>query len=97
LTAADVQAVYPNGLAADPNQSVILQQVWLVQKKLTSAIDEFRLNKELFSGNTLTLGVYAAHYTMNDNWSLGSNILTTNVPNASRSSCRPPLVETSIR
>ena len=83
LTTADVQAVYPNGLAADPNQGVILQQVWLVQKKLTSAIDEFRLNKELFSGNTLTLGVYAAHYTMNDNWSLGSNILTTNVPNAS--------------
>ena len=82
LTTADVQAVYPNGLAADPNQGVILQQVWLVQKKLTSAIDEFRLNKELFSGNTLTLGVYAAHYTMNDNWSLGSNILTTNVPNA---------------
>jgi outer membrane receptor protein involved in Fe transport len=82
LTAADVQAVYPNGLAADPNQSVILQQVWLVQKKLASAIDEFRLNKELFGGNTLTLGVYAAHYTMNDNWSLGSNILTTNVPNA---------------
>ena len=83
LTTADVQAIYPNGLAADPNQGVILQQVWLVQKKLTSAIDEFRLNKELFSGNTLTLGVYAAHYTMNDNWSLGSNILTTNVPNAS--------------
>ena len=82
LTTADVQAVYPNGLAADPNQGVILQQVWMVQKKLTSAIDEFRLNKELFSGNTLTLGVYAAHYTMNDNWSLGSNILTTNVPNA---------------
>ena len=83
LIGAPIQAVYPNGLAADPNQGVILQQVWLVQKKLTSAIDEFRLNKELFSGNTLTLGVYAAHYTMNDNWSLGSNILTTNVPNAS--------------
>jgi hypothetical protein len=83
LTGAPVQAIYPNGLAADPNQGVILQQVWLVQKKLASAIDEFRLNKELFSGNTLTLGVYAAHYTMNDNWSLGSNILTTNVPNAS--------------
>jgi outer membrane receptor protein involved in Fe transport len=83
LIGAPVQAVYPNGQAADPNQSVILQQVWLVQKKLTSVIDEFRLNKELFSGNTLTLGVYAAHYTDNDNWSLGSNILTTNVPNAS--------------
>lgn len=83
LIGAPVQAVYPNGLAADPNQSVILQQVWLVQKKLTSAIDEFRLNKELFGGNTLTLGVYLAHYTMNDNWSLGGNALTTNVPNAS--------------
>jgi len=83
LTAADVRAVYPNGLTVDPNQSVILQQTWLVQKKLTSAIDEFRLNKELFGGNTLTFGVYLAHYTMNDNWSLGANALTTNVPNAS--------------
>ncbi len=83
LIGAPVQAVYPDGLAADPNQSVILQQVWLVQKKLTSAIDEFRLNKELFGGNTLTLGAYLAHYTMNDNWSLGGNALTTNVPNAS--------------
>jgi len=27
--------------------------------------------------------VYLAHYTMNDNWSLGGNALTTNVPNAS--------------
>ena len=61
----------------------MLLQVWNVQKKLTSAIDEFRLNKELFSGNTLTLGVYLAHYTMNDNWSLGANALVTNVPNAS--------------
>jgi outer membrane receptor protein involved in Fe transport len=83
LIGAPVQAVYPDGLAADPNQSVILQQVWLVQKKLTSAIDEFRLNKELFGGNTVTLGAYLAHYTMNDNWSLGGNALTTNVPNAS--------------
>ena len=83
LTTADVRAVYPDGQPVDPNQSVILQQVWNVQKKLTSAIDEFRLNKELFSGNTLTFGVYLAHYTMNDNWSLGANALTTNVPNAS--------------
>src|SRR4029077_3625894 len=83
LIGVPVQAVYPDGLAADPNQSVILQQVWLVPEKLTSVVDEFRLNKELFSGNTLTLGVYAAHYTDNDNWSLGGNALTTNVPNAS--------------
>jgi hypothetical protein len=83
LTAADVQASFPNGQPVNPNQSVILQQLWFVEKKITSAIDEFRLNKELFSGNTLTLGVYAAHYTDNDNWELSSNVLTTNVPNAS--------------
>lgn len=83
LTTADVRAYYPNGLAPDPNQSVMELQTWLVQKKLASAIDEFRLNKEIFSGNTLTLGAYLAHYTMNDNWSLGANALVSNVPNAS--------------
>ncbi len=56
LTPGAVQAVYPDGLAVDPNQSVITEQVWLVQKKLTNAIDEFRLNKEVGDGNTLTLG-----------------------------------------
>jgi outer membrane receptor protein involved in Fe transport len=83
LIGAPVQAVYPDGQAVDPNQSAMLLQTWLVQKKLASAIDEFRLNKELFSGNTLTVGTYLAHYTMNDNWSLGANALVTNVPNAS--------------
>src|SRR5579862_9190960 len=83
LVGRPVEAIYPDGTPVDPNQSAMLLQVWNVQKKLASAIDEFRLNKELFSGNTLTLGVYLAHYTMNDNWSLGGNALVTNVPNAS--------------
>ena len=83
LTTSDVRAYFPDGQAVDPNQAAMLLQVWNVQKKLASAIDEFRLNKELFSGNTLTFGVYLAHYTMNDNWSLGGNALVTNVPNAS--------------
>jgi outer membrane receptor protein involved in Fe transport len=78
-----VQAHYANGLPVDPTQSVITEQVWLVRKKLTSITDEFRVAKELFDGNTLTLGVYAAHYTDNDGWSLGSNVLINNVPNAS--------------
>ena len=82
LTAADVQAVFPSGQPVSPGQNVILQQVWYIQKKLTSVIDEFRVIKDIFEGNTLTLGLYAAHYTMNDNWSLGSNVLTTNEPNA---------------
>ena len=82
LTPALVQATYNNGQAVNPGQSVVSQQVWYVQKKIVSAIDEFRVNKDLGFGNTLTFGVYAARYTMNDNWSLGSNVLITNQPNA---------------
>src|SRR6202011_734051 len=82
LTAAQVQATFPSGVVVDPNQSVIAQQVWAVYKKLTSLTDEFRVIKDMGNGNTLTLGVYGNRYTMNDNWSLGSNALNTNVPNA---------------
>ncbi len=83
LTTGAVQATFANGQAVNPNQSVVTQQVWLVQKKLTNLTDEFRVNKDFGNGNTLTGGVYVAHYTMNDNWSLGSNVLITNQPNAS--------------
>jgi outer membrane receptor protein involved in Fe transport len=83
LTPGMVQANYSNGQPVSLNQSVVTEQVWEVQKKITSLIDEFRVNKDLGFGDTLTLGVYAAHYTMNDNWSLSSNVLITNQPNAS--------------
>jgi len=83
LTAAAVQANFAAGGAVNPNQSIVTNQVWFVQKKLMSLGDEFRVIKDIGSGNTLTLGVYANYYTMNDNWSLGSNVLITNQPNAS--------------
>ncbi len=83
LSPAMVQATSNNGQAVNPNQSVVTQQVWYVQKKITNVIDEFRVNKDLGDGNTATLGLYLAHYTMNDNWSLSSNALITNQPNAS--------------
>ena len=82
LTPADIMATFPNGNVVNPNQSVIEQQVWYVQKKITNVIDEFRVNKQFGDGNTLTMGVYAAHYTDNDNWSLSANALMTNQPNA---------------
>ncbi|MDE2451849.1 MAG: TonB-dependent receptor [Gammaproteobacteria bacterium] len=82
LTPAMVQANFINGQTVNPAQSIVTQQVWYVQKKIVSAIDEFRVNKELGFGNTVTFGVYAARYTMNDNWSLSSNVLITNQPNA---------------
>lgn len=82
LTPAEVQANFENGQPVSLAQSVVTEQVWEVQKKITSLIDEFRVNKDLGFGDTLTLGVYGAHYTMNDNWSLSSNVLMTNQPNA---------------
>jgi len=72
----------PNGTMANPAQSVVTQQVWYVQKKIMNLEDEFRVDKNLGDGNILTAGVYAAYYTDNDNWSLGSNVLITNRPNA---------------
>jgi len=83
LTAGDVQATMPNGNVANPAQSVVTQQVWYVQKQIMNLEDEFRIDKYLGDGNTLTGGVYAAYYTDNDNWSLSSNVLITNTPNAS--------------
>jgi outer membrane receptor protein involved in Fe transport len=80
--AGPVQATFTDGQLVDPNQSIVTQQVWLVEKKLTSITDEFRVLKDLGGGNTLTFGAYVNHYTMNDNWSLGSNVLITNQPNA---------------
>jgi outer membrane receptor for Fe3+-dicitrate len=82
LTPSMVQANFPNGQPVSLSQSIVTEQVWEVQKKITSLIDEFRVNKDLGFGDTLTFGVYGAHYTMNDNWSLSSNVLITNQPNA---------------
>jgi hypothetical protein len=83
LSPAAIQANYANGAAVGANTSVITEQVWFVRKKITNVTDEFRLAKELFDGNTLTFGVYLAHYTDNDAWSLSANALMDNVPNAS--------------
>jgi outer membrane receptor protein involved in Fe transport len=83
LPSAAVQAHYANGSVVDPNQSVITEQVWFIRKKIVNLTDEFRLSMDFGNGNTLTAGVYAAHYTDNDYWSLGSNVLMNNVPNAS--------------
>ena len=83
LTPAEVQAVFPDGQAVNGNQNIEELQVWLVRKKLTSVVDEFRAIKDFGNGNSLTMGLYVDHYTDNDSWFLGGNILVTNVPNAS--------------
>ncbi len=83
MTPAQVQAHYANGAAVPLDTSVITEQVWQVRKKITNVTDEFRIAEDFGNGNTLTLGVYVAHYTDNDAWSLDSNVLMNNVPNAS--------------
>ena len=82
LPAGSATATYVGGGAVPLDQSVIQQGWWHIHKHLKSFSNDFRLSKELFEGNTLTVGLYANHYTMDDKWSLGNQMLMSNTPNA---------------
>ncbi|WP_114238759.1 TonB-dependent receptor [Dyella sp. C9] len=56
-------ATYRNGQPADMNQNVTVQNPEYIHKKISSISNEFRVSKELFEGNTLTLGNYTAVYS----------------------------------
>ncbi|MDE2156304.1 MAG: TonB-dependent receptor [Xanthomonadaceae bacterium] len=90
LAPGSATANYVGGGAVDPNQSVIHQGWWFIHKHLQNINNDFRLSKEIFEGNTLTAGVYLAHYTDDDKWALGNQMLMSNTPNA-----RPITVTTS--
>ncbi|MDE2158033.1 MAG: TonB-dependent receptor plug domain-containing protein, partial [Burkholderiales bacterium] len=81
-TAAASTVSYVGGGAVDPNQSVIAQGWWHIEKHLENFNNDLRFSKKLFPGNTLTAGLYLAHYTMRDTWSLGNQMLMSNTPNA---------------
>ena len=83
LPASAVTANYANGAPVSPDQSVLTEQIWFVRKKILNVTDEFRLSLDFGNGNTLTAGLYGAYYTDNDNWSISSNVLMNNAPNAS--------------
>lgn len=78
----NISANYVGGGAVPGSQSVLTQGWWYIQKQLQNITDEFRVSKEIFEGDTLTAGVYVAHYTDDDNWSLGNQVLMSNTPNA---------------
>lgn len=82
LPAGSATANFVGGGAVPGDQSVIHQGWWHIHKHLKSINNDFRLSKELFEGNTLTIGIYVNHYTMNDKWALGNQMLMTNTPNA---------------
>jgi outer membrane receptor protein involved in Fe transport len=82
LPAGSATATFVGGGAVAPDQSVIHQGWWFIHKELENINNDFRLSKELFDGNTLTLGLYLAYYTMDDEWALGNQMFMTNEPNA---------------
>jgi outer membrane receptor protein involved in Fe transport len=82
LPAGSATTEFVGGGAVAGDQSVIHQGWWFIHKELESFNNDFRLSKELFEGNTLTMGLYLAYYTMDDEWALGNQMFMTNEPNA---------------
>ncbi|PKM07862.1 MAG: TonB-dependent receptor [Gammaproteobacteria bacterium HGW-Gammaproteobacteria-4] len=72
------------GGAVSGDQQVMVAGFWIVRKDIESFTDEVRLSRELFDGNTLTVGAYYADYSSKDRWYLGNNMLLTAEPNARR-------------
>ena len=82
LPAGSATVTLVEGGAVSADQSVINQGWWFIHKELMNLNNDFRLSKELFDGNTLTVGLYLAYYEMDDEWALGNQMLMTNEPNA---------------
>jgi len=82
LPAGSATALYTDGTVVPDDQSVIHQGWWFIHKELEHYNNDLRLSKELFEGNTLTIGLYTAYYTMDDEWALGNQMMMTNTPNA---------------
>jgi outer membrane cobalamin receptor len=57
---------------------------WSVDKGIESFSNDLSANKEIFAGNTLTLGVYYADFSSDDLWFLFSGQLLTAEPNGKR-------------
>ena len=82
LPVGSATATFVGGGAVPANQDVIHQGWWFIHKELDNLNNDFRLSKELFDGNTLTVGLYLAYYEMDDEWALGNQMFMTNEPNA---------------
>jgi outer membrane receptor protein involved in Fe transport len=76
-----ITATYTNGQAANLNQNVTTQGLWYVHKDIAAISNEFHISKELFEGNTLTLGNFTTVYNDHDTWYLGNNMLLQAISN----------------
>ena len=68
-------ATYRNGQAASMNENVSVQNPEYIHKRVNSVSNEFHLSRELFEGNTLTLGNYTAVYSVSHSEDNGLNML----------------------
>lgn len=82
LPPGSATATFVGGGAVAADQDVIHQGWWFIHKELRNINNDFRLSKEVFDGNTLTVGLYLAYYEMDDEWALGNQMFMTNEPNA---------------
>jgi hypothetical protein len=82
LPLGSATTTFVGGGAVPLTQDVIHQGWWYIHKELEHFNNDFRLSKELFEGNTLTVGLYTAYYTMDDEWALGAQMFMTNEVNA---------------
>jgi len=82
LPAGSATATFVGGGAVAANQDSIHQGWWFIHKKLDNVNNDLRVSKEIFEGNTLTMGAYLAYYEMDDEWALGNQMFMTNTPNA---------------
>jgi outer membrane receptor protein involved in Fe transport len=78
-----VTATYTNGQPASLSQNVTTQGLWYVHKDIAAISNEFHISKELFEGNTLTLGNFTTVYNDHDTWYLGNNMLLQAISNPS--------------
>lgn len=68
-------ATYRNGGAANMNESISVQNPEYIHKRINSISNEIHLSRELFEGNTLTLGNYTARYSIAHTEDDGLNML----------------------
>ncbi len=52
-----------------------------MHKRIAAISNEFHISKELFDGNTLTLGNFTTVYNDHDTWYLGNNMLLQAISN----------------
>ncbi|GER03361.1 TonB-dependent receptor [Iodidimonas nitroreducens] len=68
----------------DLSQQALTAGMWSVEKDIESFTNDFSVAKDLFEGNTFTVGLYISDYSSNDLWFLGNDQLLAAEENARR-------------